>query len=205
MHALRLFNRATETLTRLHAPSPHTKDEDDPFALTELKNALNAVTGPAESVKEVASKQSRRLLPIPVADVIEWEIIDGILHTLLTLSLLYFNRGTPREAEYFATEAQRLAESVKVPAMISRALMRKSEVLLYLGRTEDALGNIMKAVEYLERFPGTDSADVVRLKGDYNYAIDQTTDALSLYVNASCIIMELESTFGALDSVLFAW
>lgn len=192
---MRLFNRATETLARINPPSTREQAEGNPFDMTDMKEALNS----RETLEEPL--QQKVITHRATMDGTEWEITDGLLHTLLSLSQAYFTRGCPREAEYFAEQAQALAESVQVPGMISRALARKSEVQIHLGQVEDALENLEKAFGWLESLAGTDAVEIRRLKGDCSHMIEQTTDARTLYEDASNMLRELDGRFAALETL----
>lgn len=133
-------------------------------------------------------------------DGLEWRIADGLFNTLFALSQAYFTRGSAREAEYFAQQAEMLAETLCVPAMVSRALVRKSEIQLHLGHLEDVDSNLVKANTLLKEMPGTDAAEVRRLKGDHCYRHRQDTDARGMYVEATAMLGELETVFDTLDN-----
>lgn len=78
-------------------------------------------------------------------DGLEWRIADGLLGTLFALTQSYFARGSAREAEYFAEQAQELAESLHTPAMVCRALARNGEIKLHMGLLEEGYACLMRA------------------------------------------------------------
>ena len=137
----------------------------------------------------------------PSMDGLEWRISEGLLTTLFALSRAYFARGSPRESEYFAQQAQDLAESLNAPGMISRALTKKGEILLHQGELEDGYASVMRAAELLEDIPGIDAADARRLQGYYNQLKAMPQDAQKLYEDATRMLEELEKLFTGLDGV----
>ncbi|KAG0699186.1 peptidase family C50-domain-containing protein [Suillus ampliporus] len=187
LQSLRLWNRAVDTLSRLtQPPAKPTKAADDsnPFEAT-----------PAES----SSTSDTRSTDHPRPPVRNWRMVEGLLSTLLTLTHAYFTRGSSREAEYFAQQAQDLAESVNAPTMAARALMRKSEIQLYQRQLDAGRDSLAKAAELLQDLPGVDAADMKRLNGDWNRLHEQAEDARGLYEEASAMLGELEGMLVSFD------
>lgn len=136
---------------------------------------------------------------------LEWRIVDGLFHTLFALSYAFFVRGSPRESEYFAQQAQDLAESINAPAMVSRALMKKGEIQLHQGLLDDGYRTLMGAAELLETIPGTDAANISRLRGYYSQLKAMKTDARESYESAMALLEELGASFVGLDSLPFGY
>lgn len=187
---MRLYNRSIETLTRLNPPTataPKDTHEEDPFASPE----------PDDSKKPgVDQKGLSRKIP---SNGLEWRISEGLLTILFSLAQAYFVRGSAREAEYFAQQAQDLAESINTPAMVSRALARKGEIYLHLGRLDEGYDCLVKAADLISGMSATDAADIRRLHGDYNQKSLKTEDAQHLYEEAMKILEELQISFSALE------
>jgi separase len=135
-------------------------------------------------------------------DGFEWRITDGLLNILFALCQAYFARGSPREADYFAQQAQSLAESLNAPAMVSRALTRKGEIQLHQGQLDGGYASLMRAAELLEDMPGPDAADIRRLRGYYSQLKAMHGDAHELYEGAARMLEELEKLFSGLDGLL---
>ena len=202
LQSLRLWNRAADTLARL-IPPPSTKSpvetDENPFQLAPPKEA-SLTSESALSQAEVSPQ--RKVYPRRSAmDGLEWRITNGLLNTLFALCHAYFERGSPREADYFAQQAQHLAESLNAPTMVSRALTRKAEIQLHQGRLEDGYGSLMRAAELLEDMPGTDAADIRRLRGYYSQLKAMHIDAHELYRDATQMLEELEKLFAKLDGL----
>jgi separase len=205
LQSLRLWNRAIDTLGRLSPPpvlkSPSEADEN-PFEMSSLKDALPASdSDPSQQPELSAPKKTytRR----PAMDGLGWRITDGLFSTLFALCHAYFARGSPREAEYFAQQAQDLAESLNAPAMISRALTRKGEIQLHQGQLDDGYASLTRAAELLEDTPGTDAVDIRRLRGYYSQLKALHGDAHQLYEDATRMLEELERLFSGLDGLPF--
>lgn len=204
--SLRLWNRAVDTLARLNPqPAPSkalTESESDPFAMSSLKNALpEGDAGPSRQPELSTTKKT--FVRRPTMDGLEWRIVDGLLHTLFALSHACFARGSPRESEYFAQQAQDLAESVNAPAMVSRALTKKGEIQLHQGQLDDGYASLVRAAELLQDMPGADAADIRRLKGYYSQLKEMDGDAHELYESATRMLEELEKLFTGLDGLPF--
>ncbi|KAI0075567.1 hypothetical protein K474DRAFT_1599575 [Panus rudis PR-1116 ss-1] len=207
LQALRLYNRAIETLTRLAPPPPSSKPDDksdNPFDMSDVKAAL-----PAEEPSKPTplDQPTRKTFPQRSSlSSLELRVASGLLSTLFSLSQAYFARGSAREAEYFATQAHDLAESLNAPAMISRSLSRLGELKLRMGKAEEAHDCLMKAAELLNGIGGIDAVDVHRLKGEVliklrmESGVENVDNARVMYEEAMRMLEELDDHFSALDS-----
>src|SRR5882762_2945457 len=197
LQSLRLWNRAVDTLARLSHPPPKSSEPDEnPFEMTNLKVALPTSDSSQQSD---LSTPKKTFLRRPAMDGLEWRITDGLLNTLFALCQAYFTRGSPREADYFAQQAHDLAESLNAPAMVARAITRKGEIQLHQGQLDDGYASLMRAAELLEDMPGTDAADIRRLRGYYSQLKAMHNDAHELYEDAMRMLEELEKLFSGLD------
>jgi separase len=202
LQSLRLWNRAVDTLTRLspHPPLPSASADDaNPFQMTSLKEALPTETSntPAEEQPPPKKTFPRR----PSMDGLEWRVSEGLLVTLFSLSQAYLNRGSAREAEYFAQQAQDLAESLNTPTMVSRALAKKGEIQLYQGHLEVSYESLMKASALLQNMPGIEGVDVRRLHGVYHERMARAVNASELYEETIEMIEELDQAFKNFDGL----
>ena len=201
LQSLRLWNRAIDALTRLGpqvASSSKTPEESNPFEVVgnpSPEDPSGQTKGP-ESTKKTCARR-------PVIDGLEWRISEGHLTTLFSLSQAYLNRGSAREAEYFAQQAQDLAESLNVPTMVSRALAKKGEIQLYQRQFEASLENLTRAAELVQDISGIDSIDVQRLRGIYNERMAMQMDASVIYEETLNMIEELDQTLKQFDGVAF--
>ena len=166
--------------------------------MTELKEALL-------SDKPDTSQQNKSVLgkfatPRFTSDNLELRISQGLLENLFALSEAYITRGSAREAEYFAQQAQEFALSMNAPAMAARALAWIGEVQLQQGRLQDGYDSLVQARDLLKDTLNTDSADIRRLHGDYNQRCAQINDARCLYAEATGMLEDLEGRFTALDT-----
>jgi separase len=168
--------------------------------MSSLKDALPTSDSDPSQQPELSSPKKtfpRRT----IMDGLGWRISEGLLNTLFSLCQAYFAQGSPREADYFAQQAQDLAESLNAPAMVSRALTRKGEIQLHQGLLDDGYANLMRAAELLEDMPGADAADIRRLRGYYSQLKAMHGDAHELYHDAMRMLEELERLFAGLDGL----
>lgn len=206
LQSLRLWNRAADTLIRLNPASRSqttTTDESDPFGMSNLKEALlSGGTSKDLEDKPTLTKNSNRRL---TTDGLEWRISEGLLSTLFSLSRVYHLGGSAREAEYFAQQAADIAEELNLPAMVSRALAKKGEVQLQMGKLEDAHANLTRAEELLCGMPGIDTADVRRLKADYQQRTMQQESVEQEFSGTVIMLEELDAAFRQFDNFAFGY
>jgi separase len=200
LQSLRLWNRAVDSLSRLRPQPQQSKPADvDPFEMSDLKDAL-----PSEKQESSLPEKSflrQTFLPCYSSDGLELRISQGLLDILFALCEAYFSRGSAREAEYFAQQAEDFAKSINAPAMVGRALARKGEVQLHQRRFHDGHQNLLQAMSVLtDTLSTTDRADIQRLHGDYNQRCAQLKDAQQLYAEAASMLEELDSRFAVFDN-----
>ncbi|KAF8958159.1 peptidase family C50-domain-containing protein [Flammula alnicola] len=202
LQSLRLWNRAVETLSRLNPPSrtANASSESDPFEMSSLKEALpSSGSGASMQANKAEKKPAERR---PLSDGLEWRVSEGLLSTMLSLSQAYYLRGSAREAEYFARQATELAEQLNVPAIISRALAKQAEVQLHMGHMEEAQANLTKAAELLSDMPGIDTADIRRLRAEYNMrAVGEEEDMQQTFAETVSMLEELDTAFRQFDNL----
>lgn len=184
LQSLRLWNRAIDTLVRLR-PSKPSVTETNPFD--------DSDTG------QDSSHANRHALLQSLTDGLEWQAAEGLLDTLLSLERLYAARGSVREAEHFARQAQDLAESLNAPTMKSRALARVGEILLRLGNIHEGNTAITEAAELVQDVFGPDRAEIHRLHGQVSEMSADKSNARNLYEAAMSTLQEVSNMLMALD------
>ncbi|GJE92064.1 cysteine peptidase C50 [Phanerochaete sordida] len=198
LQALRLWNRAVETLAKVVPPEPTQtveSDSDNPFL--EKPSGGNTKTPPKPNEKPSSPK---KVMPrLPALDGIEWRVAHGLLVTLFALAQAYLARGSPREAEYFAQQAKDVADSLDTPAMVGRALARIGEIYLHLHQVEDSHASLTKAAELAADTAGPDVAEIGRLRAEHSRRHSDGKHAQQLYDEAMNMLEELDSVFAALD------
>jgi separase len=203
VQSIRLWNRAADTLVRLNLVSrpQNTVEESEPFGMSSLKEALLSGRTSKDPQEQLAVKKNtgRRL----TMDGLEWRIFEGLLSTLFSLSRVYHLGGSAREAEYFAQQAADVAEELNLPAMVSRALAKKGEVQLQMGKLEEAHANLARAEELLRGMPGIDTADVQRLKADYQQRTTQQEYGEQEFAGTVTMLEELDAAFRQFDNFAF--
>ena len=200
LQSLRLWNRAVETLARLN-PSPSQKEqgsEKDVFEVTTLKEALPAT-------EPVQQQQQEKRTYRPSLDSLEWRVSEGLLSILFSLCQAYLFRGSAKEAEYFAQQAHDLSQSINAPALLSRALAKKGEILLNLGKLEEAHECLANASDILSNIPGVDSADVYRLRGDHSQRAANDEDAKQMYIETTTMLEEMDTVFRQFDGLALGY
>ncbi|KAF8986511.1 peptidase family C50-domain-containing protein [Cyathus striatus] len=189
MHqSLRLWNRAVDNLHRLN-PSikPEIQPDHDPFDSRD------------ESRKNTSSSGKAAATYRRPKDAFEWRISEGLLVTLFSLNQMYLNRGSPREAEYFAQQAQSLAESLNAPAALGRALAKKGEVSMQLGKLEEGYTYLLSASQALHDIPGIDIMNIYRLQAEYKEKTEHFQDAELIYARTAKMLEELTFALSQVD------
>ena len=130
---------------------------------------------------------------------LEWRICDGLLGTLFALAQAYFARGSAREAEYFAQQAQDLADAINTPTMVSRALARKGEIYLHTNRLDEGGECLMQAMKFVDSRALAGVADLQRLRADYDMRNANPEAAQELYEQSIGMLNELQTLFAAMD------
>ncbi|VDC05614.1 unnamed protein product [Peniophora sp. CBMAI 1063] len=194
LQALRLYNRALATLSRFNAPTP-AATEDDPFA-----SPAKPGPGPGEEPKPPTNAPPTPLLPTPSFRGLEWRIARGLLHTLLTLSSLYTTRGSAREAQYFASQAETLALSLRAPSYTGAALARRGELALLTGRADEAGDVLVRAAGALGSLQGPELADVQRVYADLYARGSEEGEARRLYRDAAGMLEDLGALLLGVES-----
>lgn len=174
-------------------------EPDNPF---EVKDNGKDDAGREPPAQVAESTPSRSY---SATDLMEWRIIDGLLETLVALTQAYHTRGSPREAEYFAQQANELAKSMNAPATISRALALQAETLLHLGQVEESHSKIVQAHSFASNMSGLHAADIRRLRGEFQHRSARYEEAIQLYEEAVVLLDELARSFSSLDAVNVRW
>ena len=206
VQSIRLWNRAADTLIRLNPSlrSQSKEEESDPFGMSSLKEALLSGGGTSKDPQEqvaVKKNTNNRL----TMDGLGWRISEGLLSTLFSLSRVHHLGGSAREAEYFAQQAADIAEELNLPAMVSRALAKKGEVQLQMGKLEEAHTNLIRAEELLCGMPGIDTAEVRRLKVDYQQRTTKEENGELEFAGTVAMLEELDAAFRQFDNFAFGY
>lgn len=199
LQSLRLWNRAFDNLCRLVPPSSPSKraqeDADNPFitAVVDAGHDLQHNANSPGQRNNVSLRMSHALSDI------WWRIAEGLLNMLFSLTQAYVARGSPREAEFFARQAQDLSVALKMPAMTSRALARLGEIHLHLGELHDSHEYLTEAAKLISDIAGPDAAEIRRLCAEYNGMKENKQEAQHLYDEAIAMLDELEKQFASVD------
>ncbi|KAH9930403.1 peptidase family C50-domain-containing protein [Epithele typhae] len=177
--ALRLWNRAIETISRLQPLAPKEPAEDNP-----TRDHPRASHGAA------------------YLDSSGWRLAEGLLATLLSLAHAYAARGSAREAEFFAAQTRALATTLHAPVMVSRARALQGELLIQLGQLPEGHVALMEAAALVMHLKGPDAVEVRRLLGRYSQRSADAKGAQQLFEEAAVLLDELSGMFASLDGVV---
>jgi separase len=169
LQSLRLSNRAIDALSRLNPPnstaSKASKEDSNPF---EVPN------------EDPSNDQPSSLPPsrpgLTPTDALSWRLLSSLISTLFSLAQAYYSRGSPREALYFTQQVLDLAETIRAPTVVARALIMRGEVLLGQGQLKEGKDTLGRAAHLLGSMPGIDAADAQRLRGDYGVLCEDQAD-----------------------------
>lgn len=218
LNALRLWNRAFESLGRLQPPAPKSNftetEESDPFDISSIKNALpksgtplhsiSSQTQPPSTSRRIGDFSQRRIL----STGLEWRIGEGLLNALFSLFHAYLERGSPREAQYFAEQAKELAASVNAPSGMCRAMVKNVEAKIFQGLIAEGSGQFEEIELCVINGDGdvhADLAELHRLKGDLDQRDSMVIEAQKHYEDAIKVIERVDQTFSLLDGVEFGY
>ena len=195
LQALRLWNRAIDTLARLQPSAPKPTTEDNPFEVPKRSDQDKPVAEIQET--RVLSPQASRAQAF--LDSSGWRLAEGLLSTLLALSQAYAARGSAREAEFFAQQTKDLAEALHAPVMVSRALAQQGELQIQLGQLQAGHASLMEAAELVVHLKGPDAVEIRRLQGRYSQLSADKKGAQVLFEEAMSLLDELGTVFATLD------
>ena len=196
LQALRLWNRAIDTISRLQPPAPKEAVDDNPF---EVKPKQTDDSKPANQETRVLSPHASQAHVF--MDSSSWRMAEGLLSTLLALSQAYAARGSAREADFFTQQTKELAEALHAPVMVSRALTQHGELQIQLGQLQEGHNALIAAAELVMHLKGPDAAEVQRLLGRYSQLSADAKGAQQLFEEATSLLDELGNMFAGLDNV----
>ncbi|KAI0646724.1 peptidase family C50-domain-containing protein [Trametes meyenii] len=197
LQALRLWNRAIDTLSRLQPSVPKPATEDNPFVMPKPSTKEQAIAQVQEM--RVLSPQASRAQAF--LDSSGWRLAEGLLSTLLALSQAYAARGSAREAEFFAQQTKELAETLHAPVMVGRALAQRGELQIQLGHLQEGHQALVDAAALVVHLKGPDAADVRRLQGRCSQLSADREGAQVLFEEAMSLLDELGAVFATFDGV----
>ncbi|KAG8895793.1 hypothetical protein FRC00_006914 [Tulasnella sp. 408] len=163
MQALRLWNRALDTLTKLRQPAlPASSSSPNPFQVSAQDQAISTDDKPG----------SPRLWDAMI-DGLHWRLADGVVTTLFALGRLHHIRGSVKNSEFFTQKANELATSLNAPLLISRALAKEAEKELAIGHLDTGHDLLVQASYHWEQGPDVlDVSAAVTLRREMLECID---------------------------------
>ncbi|SGZ17700.1 BQ5605_C020g09137 [Microbotryum silenes-dioicae] len=130
LQAMRLLNRGLANITRLSTIESTNKDEST-FASDRTDPNTPLPEHPAQTKQYSVSTAG------PHASVL-YSIADGLGSAILRVANLYWIRGTPKSAEYFAGHALDVATQYGANLPMMRAILLRCEVRMHAGNLEGA-------------------------------------------------------------------
>ncbi|KAH9848957.1 peptidase family C50-domain-containing protein [Lenzites betulinus] len=196
LQALRLWNRAVDTLSRLQPPpTPKAAADDNPFEVRTKRDTDTAVSPlPEPRVLSPHAARAHAFL-----DAAGWRLAEGLLGTLLALAQAYAARGSAREAEFFAQQARELAQALHAPVVVARALAQQGELQIQLGQLAAGHAALMEAAALVGHLQGPDAAEIGRLRGRYSLLSADAKGAQVLFEEATRLLDELGGVFVGLE------
>lgn len=195
LQSLRLWNRAIDSLARLNLPSSKPVQDDNPFDMSSLKQALPNDPQPLPDPIPQTTIPPRRHF-----DSLGLRICEGLLTILFDLAQAYLTRGSAKESEFFIAQAFDLAKALNAPAMLSRALAKQGEVQVRLGQMKDGYEKLVEAGEILKNIPTIDSVEVVRLTAECRERMGEG-DASVLFGRSIDLLREIDTAFEKYEGI----
>ncbi|SCV67820.1 BQ2448_5431 [Microbotryum intermedium] len=130
LQAMRLLNRALANITRLSTTESTSKD-DSAFVSDRTDPNAPLPEHPAQTKHYSVSSAG------PYASVL-YGIADGLGAAILRVANLYWIRGTPKSAEFFAGHALDVATQYGANLLMMRAILLRCEVRMHAGNLEGA-------------------------------------------------------------------
>lgn len=198
LQSLRLWNRAMDSLMRLNPPPPKPAQDDNPFDMSGLRQALPNEAAPLPDPTPQTIVPPRRHL-----DSLGLRISEGLFTVLFDLAQAYLIRGSAKESEFFISQALDLARALNAPAMLSRALAKQGEVQVRLGNLKEGHEMLVKAGEVLSGVPTIESVEVVRLTAGCRERMgaEGEEDAQVLYDRSMDLLREIDVAFEKYEGV----
>lgn len=202
LQSLRLWNRAMDNLTRLNPPPPKPTQDDNPFDMSALNEALPSEAAPLPDPTPQTIVPPQRHL-----DSLGLRISEGLLTVLFNLAQTYLIRGSAKESEFFIKQALDLAQALNAPAILSRALAKQGEIQVRLGDLKAGYEMLVKAGDVLSGVPTIDSIEVVRLTADCRERMgtEGEVDAQVLYRKSVELLREIDAAFEKHEGAAFGY
>lgn len=192
LQSLRLWNRAMDSLMRLNPPppkpTPTNTQEDNPFDMSSLKEAL------PDAPQPLPDPSPQTVVPPRHLDDLGLRICEGLFTVLFDLTQSYLIRGSAKESEFFVTQALDLAKALNAPAMLSRALAKQGEIQVRLGKLKEGYETLVEAGEVLSGVETIESVEVVRLTAECREKMGEE-DAPVLFGRSVDLLREIDAAF----------
>ncbi|GAA6007706.1 hypothetical protein JCM10207_004847 [Rhodosporidiobolus poonsookiae] len=183
MQAMRLGTRALNNISRLAPappkPSASAASDDAAFQVPPTDH----VTALADAAP-INERKSSTTLPGGAQAGLAWQLAEALLDSTLRVAQLHFTRGTPKSADFYATQALELAEDLGSARMMARALAVRAEVRLCWGKWEEADGDVTSIEKLVGRASCPEATEVHRLRAEMHLRASLDADAVTLCLDA---------------------
>ncbi|GAA6064363.1 hypothetical protein JCM10212_005877 [Sporobolomyces blumeae] len=178
LQAMRLASRALNNIARLDPVTRPAHDSVQAFraAPTDNRTPLSDLAAPARKKNNTPSDPSRAGL--------SWLLADQLAMAILRVSQIYLVRGTPKHAEFYASQAVDLAQDLGSPRLEARACAMRAEVRLLAGKLADADQDLLRMEALLGSSTCPEAVDARRLRADLQMRQQLQLEAFALYVDA---------------------
>ncbi|GAA5910865.1 separase [Sporobolomyces salmoneus] len=140
LQAMRLCDRALNNIARLEPVKKPTSDASSTFNAqpNDHVTPLNDLASSPRNPYQIALGGAHAGLA--------WQLADQLALSILRVSTLHLVRGSPKDAEFYASQTIDLAQNLGSQRLIARATALRAEVKILLRKWEEA-GNDLEQVE----------------------------------------------------------
>ncbi|GAA5845459.1 hypothetical protein JCM5353_003517, partial [Sporobolomyces roseus] len=178
MQAVRLYNRALGNISRLETSQKASRDQVPLFTAPPNDHITPLNDFPS---------QSRKPTDITAGGAhagLSWQIAEQLAQSIIRASNLYFVRGSPKDAEFYATQAIDLARDLSSDRMIARATASRVEVRILIGNSNGADIDLKYIEELIEATSCPEAVELRRLRADLHLRNSLQQQAYSLCLDA---------------------
>ncbi|BGP15795.1 separin protein [Rhodosporidiobolus nylandii] len=180
MQAMRLGTRALNNISRL-APAPP-KASPSPAGRAFDAPPIDHVTGLADAAP--INQRKSTVLPGGAHAGLSWQLAEALLDATLRVASLHCMRGTPKSADFYATQALDLAEDLGSTRLMARALALRADVRLHWEKFEEGDGDLDAVERLVGSIPCPEATELHRLRADLHLRASMHAEAYQLYLNA---------------------
>ncbi|GAA5968747.1 hypothetical protein JCM11641_000719 [Rhodosporidiobolus odoratus] len=192
LQAMRLRSRALNNISRLApAPAKGSTSSADDAAFQAPPQDHRTLLAEAASVDQ---EKKGTALPGGALAGLGWQLAEGLVTSTLRVAQLHFLRGTPKSADFYATQAFELAEDLASSRLMARALALRADVRLHWGKWEEADGDLDAGDKLVADIPCPEATELHRFRADLHLRAEMHDEAFQLCLNAQKSLEAFVST-----------